>query len=271
VAELIQRPGISPDTLAALGIRHVTEAEASELIGQRNAGLYIPYGIYVDGKPFGRLRLDLPADGHKYTQRTGSGVHPYIPSLPGLESQDDLVIIEGEFKAIALCEAGFRAIGISGFYGFAHEGQLCPRLVNHLKDHSPRRILFVGDNDTALNFQFSDAAMKLAKLVDPVPVVLPRIPLSMPKGADDCREQLGPDAFPAWWAALVVAAVPVPLKLRADMLALELFKLAVPDLKRLTGIERSLVLQKIGKLASCMQAMARAELAQGVWFEERRI
>ncbi|MEI8341504.1 MAG: phage/plasmid primase, P4 family [Verrucomicrobiota bacterium] len=262
MAELIQRPGISPDTLAALGIRHVTEAEASELIGQKYSGLYIPYGVHVDGKPFGRLRLDQPQDERKYTQRTGSGVHPYIPALPGLETQDDLVIIEGEFKAIALCEAGFHAIGISGFNGFAQEGQLCPRLANHLKDHPPQRILFVGDNDTALNFQFSDAAMKLAKLVDPVPVVLPRIPLSMPKGVDDCREQLGPDAFPAWWAALVAAAVSLPLKLRADMLSLELFKLAVPDLKLLAGIERSLVLQKIGKLASCMQAMARAELAE---------
>lgn len=257
----VTRPGISPATLSALGIRHVGEAEALDLIGQRYAGAYIPYGVHVEGNPFGRLRLDHPQDGRKYTQRTNTGVHPYIPFLPGLETQDDLVLIEGEFKAIALCDAGFRAIGISGFYGFAQEGQLCPRLVNHLKDHPPRRILFVGDNDTALNFLFSDAAMKLAKLVDPIPVVLPCIPLSMPKGADDCREKLGND-FSAWWATVVAAAVPVPLKLRADMLAVELFKSAAPDLKPLAGIDRSLALQKIGALAACLQPMARAELAE---------
>ena len=261
MAELTRRPGISEATLSALNIRHVTKEEAFDLLGQRFDGLYIPYGVYVDGKPFGRLRLDQPQDGRKYTQRINSGVHPYIPSLPGLETQDDLVIIEGEFKAIALCEAGFRAIGISGFYGFAHEGKLCVRLEKHLKEHSARRILFVGDNDTALNFQFSDAAMKLARLVDPVPVALPRIPLSMPKGADDCREKLG-EEFAAWWAAAVAAAVPVPLKLKADLLAVELFKLAMPDLKSFDGIERAMVLQKLGKLASCLQPMARGELAE---------
>ena len=259
--ELNQRPGISAATLAALDIRHVSQDEAFDLLGQRYSGLYIPYGVYVEGKPFGRLRLDQPQDGRKYTQRIGSGVHPYIPSLPGLETQDDLVIIEGEFKAIALCEAEFRAIGISGFYGFAHEGQLCVRLEKHLKDHPPRRILFVGDNDTALNFQFSDAAMKLARLVDPVPVALPRIPLSMPKGADDCREKLGADEFRQWWQKIVVEALGVPAKLNADLLAAELFKLAVPELRTMTGIERAMVLQKLGKLAACLQPMARGELA----------
>jgi hypothetical protein len=31
----------------------------------------------------------------------------------------DLFIIEGEFKSLSLNEAGFPAVGISGFYGFA--------------------------------------------------------------------------------------------------------------------------------------------------------
>lgn len=213
----VARPGIGADTLALLGVRRVGEAEAFELIGQRFAGLFIPYGIHVDGKPFGRLRLDKPTDDRKYTQRSGSGVHPYLPALPGLEAQPDLVIVEGEFKAIALCEAGVRAIGISGFYGFQHEGELCHRLVRHLADHPAQHILFLGDNDTALNFQFADAAVKLAGLVN-VPVALPRIPLSMPKGVDDCREQLGAEAFAPWWQSLLAAAVPVPPKLHADRL-----------------------------------------------------
>jgi P4 family phage/plasmid primase-like protien len=256
----VTRPGIGVSTLAALGIRHVGEAEAFELIGQRYAGLFIPYGIHVDGTPFGRLRLDVPEADRKYTQRSGSGVHPYFPALPGLEAQPDLVLVEGEFKSIALCEAGVRAIGISGFYGFQQEGELCPRLVRHLADHPAQRILFLGDNDTALNFQFADAAVKLAGLVN-LPVALPRIPLSMPKGVDDCREQLGTEAFTEWWQSLVAAAVPVPVKLRADLLAVELFKVAVPDLKATSGIERALMLQRLGRLAACLQPMARGELA----------
>ena len=46
----ITRPGISAATLAKLGIRHIEEAEAFELLGQKFAGLYIPYGIHVEGK-----------------------------------------------------------------------------------------------------------------------------------------------------------------------------------------------------------------------------
>ena len=260
-AAVVQRPGISAATLAKLDIRHIDEARAFELIGQRFAGLYIPYGVHVDGKPFGRLRLDKPEADRKYTQRVGSGVRPYFPVLPGLEAQPDLVIVEGEFKAIALCEAGVRAIGISGFYGFQNEGEMCPRLAQHLHDHPAQRILFLGDNDTALNYQFADAAVKLAALAGSVPVALPRIPLSMPKGADDCREQLGAEAFAAWWQALVAAAVSVPPKLRADMLAAELFKAALPELKAISGVERALMLQRLGKLVSCLQPMARGALA----------
>lgn len=258
--ELITRPGISPATLAKLDIRHIEAGEAFELLGQKFAGLYIPYGIHVEGKPFGRLRLDKPEADRKYTQRVGSGVHPYFPAA-GLEAQEDLVIVEGEFKAIALCEAGVRAIGISGFYGFQQEGEMCPRLVKHLKEHPPRRILFLGDNDTALNFQFADAAVKLAAMTGSVPVVLPRIPMAMPKGVDDCREQLGAEAFVPWWQGLVAAAIAVPPKLRADMLAAELFKAALPDLKGTSGVERALVLQKLGRLASCLQPLARGEMA----------
>lgn len=257
----VSRPGISEATLARLGIRRVEEAEAFDLIGQKFTGLYIPYGIHVEGKPFGRLRLDLPQAGRKYTQRVDSGVHPYFPAFPELDGQSDLVIVEGEFKAIALCEAGFRAIGISGFYGFMHQEKLCVRLRNHLKEHPPSRILFLGDNDTALNFQFADAAVKLVSRVSPVPVLLPRIPWSMPKGVDDCRESLGADTFSDWWLNLVTAAVAVPPKLNADLLAAELFKAALPDLKTVTGIERALVLQKLGRLAASLHPMARGELA----------
>jgi len=257
----ISRPGISPATLARLEIRRVEEAEALDLIGQKFAGLYIPYGIHLEGKPFGRLRLDVPQADRKYTQRVDSGVHPYFPKFPELQSQPDLVIVEGEFKAIALCEAGYRAIGISGFYGFVHENKLCARLRNHLKEHPPSRILFLGDNDTALNYQFADAAVKLVSRVDPLPVLLPRIPLSMPKGVDDCREALGAEGFNEWWQQVVAAAVQVPPKLNADLLAVELFKAALPDLKMITGVERALVLQKLGRLAACLQPMARGELA----------
>jgi P4 family phage/plasmid primase-like protien len=259
-ASAVRRPGISASTLAALGIRHVTEAEAKKLVGHSYAGLYIPYGIRVDGYDFGRLRMDQPVGNQKYTQRVGSGVQPYVPALPGLEDQPDLVLVEGEFKAISLAEAGVRAIGLSGFYGFASKEKLCPAIARILRDHPPQRVLFLGDNDTTFNAQFSDAAVKLAALVAPLPVALPRIALSMPKGVDDCREKLG-EEFPAWWASLVAGAIEVPAKLQAGMLAVELVKAAAGEIKTASGVDRSLMLQGVGRLAAALQGMALAELA----------
>jgi len=260
-APAVTRPGISQTTLAKLDIRHVTEGEAAELVGQRHAGVYIPYGLSIEDRPFGRIRLDAPQTDRKYTQRMGSGVVPYLAAVQGMPPSGDLVVVEGEFKAISLCEAGFAAIGISGFFGYGKDGRLCSHLEAHLRAHPPDRILFLGDNDTALNFQFSDAAMKLARLVDPIPVSLPRIPMSMPKGVDDCREALG-NGFAAWWGSVVAQAVAVPVKLKPDMLAVELFKLAAADLKSLDGLDRALMLQKLGHLAACLQPLARSELAE---------
>jgi hypothetical protein len=49
--------------LARFDIRR--EAKAQDLIGQKFADLYIPYGIHFEGKPFGRLRLDVPQANRK--------------------------------------------------------------------------------------------------------------------------------------------------------------------------------------------------------------
>ena len=57
--------------------------------------------------------------------------------------------------------------------------------ITHLQ---PEKIVFVGDSDTSLNYRFSIAAVNLAKLVAPIPVLLPRLPLNGPKGIDDVRE-----------------------------------------------------------------------------------
>lgn len=261
-ASLPTRPGIANATLQRLGIRSVSPEEAKSLVGQSFAGLFIPYGLRVQGRPFGRLRLNTPQSDRKYTQAVGSGVHPYIPDFPALFAQQDLVIVEGEFKSIALCEGGFRAIGISGFYGFMHEEQLCPRLVNHLADHPCRRLLFLGDTDTALNYQFSDAAVKLARLRAPAPVFLPRIPWNMPKGVDDCREHLGEAEFGEWWMEIVGRALEVPAKLEPGLLAVELFKEALPWLRASENLDRALVLHRLGKLAGCLTPIALGELAQ---------
>ena len=150
----MQRPGISTEALTRHNIVMLDPDEAHKQVGVRRAGMYLPYHD-LDGEPtkFGRLRLNQPAGKMKYTQREGSGVHVFFPKgLP--RNCDELYIIEGEFKAIALTEAGFPAIGISGFYGWQQNGQIHPELDHALAYLNPTQLYWVGDSDTVLNPDF---------------------------------------------------------------------------------------------------------------------
>ena len=120
------RPGISNEMLAQAGVRPVSAEEAKALCHLAEPGLWLSYrdldgNAFRDGdKDYGRLRLETPQGKKKYHQAAGTTVHAYLP--PGLADASniggDLFIIEGEFKAAALMEAGFPAVGISGFFGF---------------------------------------------------------------------------------------------------------------------------------------------------------
>lgn len=233
------RPGINPGTLEAAGIRHVDTATAKGLCGTHESGLWIPYRdrlgnpVVDGGREYGRLRLDEPHGGKKYHQQAGTAVHAYLP--PGLrDAEPALVIVEGEFKSLSLMEAGFPAVGVSGFYGWGvadDSGTWEPvkQLRDVLEALRPSEILFLGDADTALNWQFSDAAAKLAKAI-PVPVRLPRIRLSAPgKGIDDIREILG-DGFDGYFRDLIEAAIPVTRQTTPGAIAANLLKHVADDL-----------------------------------------
>jgi hypothetical protein len=61
---------------------------------------------------------------------------------------------------MSLTEVGFPAVGLSGFFGFATKGgeELAPEFAAVMSRLKPARILFSGDSDTALNYQFSVGA-----------------------------------------------------------------------------------------------------------------
>jgi hypothetical protein len=198
-ARAIERPGISAETLARNGIRAIDASEAKELCGLDASGIWLPYfqldgGRLVDGGvPYGRLRLDSPIDGRKYHQARGSGVHAYFPKGVCGHGVARLTLVEGEFKAIALFEHGYPSIGLGGFWGFVGrnadgEVELLPEIAAALESLRPEELVFLGDNDTALNADFPFAACKLAKLSGRE-ILLPRIALDMPKGVDDCLSE----------------------------------------------------------------------------------
>ena len=169
------RPGISDALLHRAGVCHIDANTAKARTGNAYPGLWIPYrhldgtDIIHDRKPFGRIRMDRVVGKQKYHQAYASPARAYLP--PGLTDfpvGTPLHLIEGEFKAMALVEAGFLAVGLGGIYGYAREKSTV--LVEDVKavlDHfKPEEVLFVGDSDMVTNYQFSDASIKLFNLLN---------------------------------------------------------------------------------------------------------
>jgi hypothetical protein len=263
------RPGISDETLAGAGVKHVDAAEAKALCGLEQAGLWLPYrnidgGAIRDGdKEYGRLRLDKPQEKKKYHQAAGTHVHAYFP--PGLAKAGatggDLLVIEGEFKSLSLAEAGYAAVGISGFYSFGLKdgGELVPELAAAIEFRKPERLLFCGDSDTALNYLFAHAAVRLARLIDPLPLLLPRIPMNGPgKGADDCRAVLGTN-FPAWWQERIAQAIAVAEDTAPERLAITLFEAEAEAIKAISGPARWDLVERLTKLAAALKNKSYAK------------
>jgi hypothetical protein len=272
------RPGISSETLARAGVAAVPAEQAEALCGLATEGLFIPYRalngapLLDGGKPYGRLRLQRPLESKKYHQAFGSRVHAFLPpGLADVPRGSDLFVIEGEFKSLSLMEAGFAAVGVSGFFGFAMKGgdTLVPEFIEVLEQLAPARVFFCGDSDTALNYQFAFAAVRLARLVAPVPVLLPRIPYAGPgKGADDCRETLGAE-FPNWWRGLLNDAVPVGPGTEPAPLAVKLFQREEAALIGLEGDARAKAEARLVKLAAALDSQMLQQ-DRVVTFAERK-
>lgn len=232
------RPGVSDELLSAAGCHHVDEADCARLYGFKAAGIAIPFQTahgetVTDGeKPFARVRLYHETDTQKYAQRSGSGVHVYIP--PGFRDRvkgSTLILVEGEFKACALTEAGYAAIGLCGITGAARnvkaaDGETTPQLNDELAEilkwHQPGTVVFAGDADVVLNSHFAIEIAKLRKLicgdrrfssVKNLLVVKP--PVDGPKGFDDCRAEHG-ENFNQWFDTLLSEGLEVEAKALPD-------------------------------------------------------
>jgi hypothetical protein len=261
---VVVRPGISAEMLGAAGVREVEAAEARALSGFNAAGLAIPYRtiagepLLIDGAPFYRMRLRNPTGSAKYLSPAGSGCQLYVPPrlrsllVPGCV----LGVVEGEFKSMALVEAGFPCVGIGGITSacprnVAGESELLPALAHLIAEVRPVKLAFIGDNDTALIADFAREAVKLARLAG-VPVVLPRIPLDAPgKGPDDLREVWGPE-FKRHWQEALDAAETVTSETKHAALAVRLLRREAAALSRLDGDSRDKARERIVRLGAAL-------------------
>jgi hypothetical protein len=252
--------------LSEAGVRNADERDALALIGYESPGLAIPYRtiagepLIVGGNPFFRLRLLKPAGKAKYLSRAKSGCQLYIPPrlrallVPGCT----LGVVEGEFKAMALVEAGFPSVGIGGITASCPKNDvgdpvLLPALVALIAEVQPSMIAFIGDSDTALNADFAREAVKLAQLAG-VSVSLPRTPLDAPgKGPDDLRDIWGAD-FPSRWQAILAAAEPVTGKTKPSALAVRLLKREAESFGRLDAEARESACTRLVRFGATYRA-----------------
>jgi hypothetical protein len=233
VAEF-KRPGVSRESLVTAGCHHVGEDECARLYGFKANGIAIPFRdrhgepIMEGNKQFTRVRLDHETDSQKYHQRPGSGVHIYIP--PDFKDRvkgSTLILVEGEFKAMALDEAGSCAVGLCGINGAVQavkqvDGERSPELHDELsgllKYHQPATVVFAGDADVVFNSQFASEAAKLRRLLygsKQFPFLEKLLTIKPPvdglKDFDDCRAAQG-ESFNAWLDSLLANGLEVESK-----------------------------------------------------------
>jgi hypothetical protein len=263
----ITRPGISSGFLRRNQIRRVDEIEAEALLGYKQPGILIPYPdlhgpkLMVNGRQFCRLRLDRPTSSVKYLSPKDGGAQLYVPAGPPFGKI--LTIAEGEFKTLSLNEADIRTVGIGGISSALPGGELLPALDKLLKKYNPHTLLFLGDADTALIFDFSLEAVKLAKVLPQCALELPRIPLGLlANGIDDVRESLG-DAFPAFWEKIIGGAIKISPKTDPSILAAKLLIAELPAIKEFSDWQEH-YLPRIIALGERLQPVALDELAQAV-------
>jgi P4 family phage/plasmid primase-like protien len=225
----IKRPGISDNVLISAGIRYSDYPEPDSI--------EIPYwNAQGEITCFKRWRLpNTRANGQKYHQKPDSPVYAYYapgffrrrPDIPFGLAANSIVLVEGEFKCLALLEAGVLAIGIPSFIVYMRDENGNRSLLRDLQvsfsREKPAAIYYIGDSDTATNFEFSRQAVFLASAAYPAKVMLPRIPIDQPKGIDDCKEALG-EKFDAFFTGLIKSAIPMDRKCDATSLALLLFE-----------------------------------------------
>ena len=279
------RPGVTNQTLRD------NEVSITGL-GRTSYDLKIPYfsfdgaenGRYPvdDGKggDFYRERLDRPAsEGGKYSQPSGTPACAYFPvGLADLLRRHRYVIItEGEFKALSLVEAGYPAVAIGGIYNFRQDGLLLPELVELFQCMDSgccgcEAIHFLGDADTAINGQFSDAVVKLRDALSAAhidaPLLLPRMSageMHVRKGIDDARADMAPEAFGPYLDILLGSALTVTPDIAAKDLMMVLFehhREGIVELIEATGpVDKPKLKEKLARLANLAGGEGADELA----------
>jgi hypothetical protein len=124
----LQRSGLNEETVEAAGIRSASAEEVRRKLRRRekvSPGIEFPYTPLNGGQPFSRFKLDNPPmdkNGRhsKYLSPVKAPNRLYIPATlsPDVlrDPAQELLITEGEKKALKAVQEGFHCIGLAGVW-----------------------------------------------------------------------------------------------------------------------------------------------------------
>ena len=177
--EDLQRSGLNVETLEAAGIRSASGEEARKKLRRRekvSPGIEFPYTAHNGVPGYSRFKLDDPPVGKngrpcKYLSPIGAVNRFYIaPTLPKEVLSDisqDLLMTEGEKKALKTIQEGFPSIGLAGVWcwrtGDKKAGKSSPISDFDQVKWEGRRVYIVFDSDIVENHSVQRAEWELAQ------------------------------------------------------------------------------------------------------------
>lgn len=214
--EHLRKSGLTDETIQASGIKSADgqQLEALGFAAKDGPAMVIPYPHRtVVGHH--RIRPDearaFQAEA-KYRTRPGDGNRLYIP-LPtwgAIENTDEVILItEGEKKALAAMQAGYLAVGVPGVYGWLSKAHGVIKDLDLVK-WGDRRVVICYDSDVWTNGNVKEALRRLVRELenrgaDVRVVLLPHGEAGEKVGVDDYLLEQGPERF----AKLVEEALPL--------------------------------------------------------------
>lgn len=205
--EDLRQSGLTEADAREAGIYSARPGDLNRLTGRNvpddgASGLVFPYHG-CDG--FTRVKMFPPlvgADGKpiRYLQRGDTGCRLYVPPTVAPVLADvtkPLAFVEGEKKCLAVCKAGWSAVGIGGIWNFVTDGALIPDIkAIPLKG---RILRIIPDGETWHREDLLPAVFRFARLLEAegATVFIVKLPtLSGEKtGADDFIVAKGAEAF----------------------------------------------------------------------------
>lgn len=123
------KSGLTKAEMLKLGMHSISAKEASQLFGKAVEGYIIPYdGDFIRMKILSYSSKFGEQPSGKYTQPSNSVNKLYLPAIGKTDwakaaknTNDVLLITEGEKKAAAACKAGYHCIGLGGVWLFKNK------------------------------------------------------------------------------------------------------------------------------------------------------